>query len=99
MVGRELTKAHQEFLYGTAASVAERLDTPRGEFTIVVGPADVREVPKELPDDTVVAAEFGRQTENGRGSRREAVAALAKRFGRPAREVYAAIERAKRYGV
>src|SRR5688500_12877443 len=38
MVGRELTKVHQEFLYGTPGDVAQRLSNPRGEFTVVVGP-------------------------------------------------------------
>jgi hypothetical protein len=46
----------------------------------------------------VVANEFGLETNKRQGSRRAAVNTLAKRYGRPAREVYAAIERAKSSG-
>jgi len=40
-VCRELTKAHEEVVRGTAAEVAERyrLEAPRGEVALVVGPA------------------------------------------------------------
>jgi len=40
LVAREITKIHQEFLRGTAPDLAERLNNPRGEFTIVVGPSE-----------------------------------------------------------
>jgi 16S rRNA (cytidine1402-2'-O)-methyltransferase len=36
-IGRELTKLHQEFLRGPADELADRLKSPRGEFTIVIG--------------------------------------------------------------
>ncbi len=43
-VCRELTKVHEEVLRGSAANIAQALrdrfgDAPRGEFTVVVGPA------------------------------------------------------------
>ncbi|MEQ1575230.1 MAG: 16S rRNA (cytidine(1402)-2'-O)-methyltransferase, partial [Vicinamibacterales bacterium] len=38
MVGRELTKIHQELLRGPAGAVLEALTSARGEFTVVVGP-------------------------------------------------------------
>jgi 16S rRNA (cytidine1402-2'-O)-methyltransferase len=40
-VARELTKIHEEFVRGTLAEAAEhfRLHSPRGEVTVVVGPA------------------------------------------------------------
>jgi 16S rRNA (cytidine1402-2'-O)-methyltransferase len=98
MVGRELTKAHQEFLRGTAATVLQQLEHPRGEFTVVVGPAISEEIQPEMPDDHVVAAEFGDKTKEGGLGRREAVAAVARKYGRPTREIYAAIERAKESG-
>ena len=41
MVGRELTKLHEEVLRGTAASVLEQLGgTARGEFTLVIAGSD-----------------------------------------------------------
>ncbi len=39
MIGRELTKVHQEFIRGTAAEFDRPVAVPRGEFTVVVGPA------------------------------------------------------------
>jgi 16S rRNA (cytidine1402-2'-O)-methyltransferase len=99
ILGRELTKVHQEFLRGTAAELAERLAEPRGEFTIIVGPAPI--VPKskeiQLTDEDVVR-EFGRITEISGGSRRQAITEVARKSGRSAKDVYSAIERAKKLG-
>lgn len=95
-VCRELTKLHQELLHGTASGILEHLESPRGEFTIVVGPADgaLIDGQTEVSDDEL-ASEFGRLIEIGAHNRRQAISALAKRFRRPAREVYAAVERVK----
>ncbi len=96
VVGRELTKVHQEFLRGTAQSVLERLPEPKGEFTVVVGPC-IRTVNSiELPDDATIALEFGDIANKKSGGRRAALSVIARRYGRPAREIYAAIERAKK---
>ena len=98
VVGRELTKIHQEFLRGTAQSVLERLLEPKGEFTVVVGPYIESANPVELPDDATVAIEFGHIANNESGGRRAALSIIAKRYGRPTREIYSAIERAKKSG-
>jgi 16S rRNA (cytidine1402-2'-O)-methyltransferase len=98
MVGRELTKVHQEFIYGSASSVVGQLTELRGEFTVVVGPKPREEsAPIEVSDDQIVH-DFGRTTENWPGSRRKAVAAVARKYGRSSRDVYAIIERAKKSG-
>jgi 16S rRNA (cytidine1402-2'-O)-methyltransferase len=95
-LGRELTKSHQEFLRGTAAELVARLHEPRGEFTIVLGPVATRsDINKlEVSDDAMVA-EFGILTNSSGFRRRDAIAEVAKKFGRSTRDVYAAIERAK----
>lgn len=96
IVARELTKVHQEVLRGTAAELAEAVSTPRGEFTLVVGPRANRTDPNGLTvDDTDLVREFGHITNSGALSRRAAVSELAKRYGKTAREVYSAIERGK----
>jgi 16S rRNA (cytidine1402-2'-O)-methyltransferase len=99
VVARELTKLHQEFVRGTSAEVLEQMGNPRGELTVVLGPADI---PSDTPavdiTDQELAEEFGLITDCGELSRREAVAALARKYARPAREVYAAIERSKNLG-
>jgi 16S rRNA (cytidine1402-2'-O)-methyltransferase len=99
MVGRELTKRHQEFIRGDIASVIGQLPEPRGEFTVIVGPAPAAvPVVNDATDETVVA-EFWRLTESAAGSRRETVSAVAKKYDRSARDVYALIERSKKLGV
>lgn len=97
VVGRELTKVHQEFLRGTARELAERIGEPRGEFTVIVGPEEiVREKPESPVSDEQLAHEFGHNTETMGLGRREAITSLARKYGRPAREVYAAIERGRK---
>jgi len=96
-VARELTKVHQEFLRGTAREVVDQLGEPRGEFTIMVGPAEItNDLPLVSVSDQQLAAEFGHNTEHMGLGRREAVSTLARKYRRPAREVYAAIERGKK---
>jgi 16S rRNA (cytidine1402-2'-O)-methyltransferase len=99
MLGRELTKIHQEFLYGTASELAQRLTRPRGEFTVVVGPVPDPKIRVYDLTDAQVAMEF-EQAAHGQGvTRRRAVGAVARKFNKKAREVYAAVERAKKSGL
>ena len=95
VVARELTKAHQEFLHGTAATVLPRLTT-RGEFTVVIGPAPGRPEIPVMVEDAEIASEFGRMAELAAHTRRQALAAVARKFGLSTRDVYAAVERAKK---
>ena len=93
---RELTKAHQEVLRGSASEVLERLGPPRGEFTVVVGPAfNILENKEIQISDEDALREFGELTNTMGIRRREAIAEVAKKFGRSTRYVYAAVERAK----
>jgi 16S rRNA (cytidine1402-2'-O)-methyltransferase len=95
-VAREITKKHQEFLRGSSAEVLRALDQPRGEFTIVIGPIAATKSGEEPCTDAEVATEFGLMPIiDGSRSRRQRVAALAKTLGRPARDVYASLERSK----
>jgi 16S rRNA (cytidine1402-2'-O)-methyltransferase len=97
VAGRELTKVHQEFLRGTASELAERISEPRGEFTLIVGPAIKSQGNNSIKmTDAEVSREFWRITNNSGGSRREVVNQLAKTSGRSAKDVYSAIERAKK---
>jgi 16S rRNA (cytidine1402-2'-O)-methyltransferase len=96
-VAREVTKKHQEFIHGSLSEVTERLCDPRGEFTVIVGPTikPILENNLSASDDDVVR-EFCRLTESGMMSRREAVRLVASNSGRSSKEVYSAIERAKK---
>jgi len=100
VAARELTKVHQEFIRGTAQDLLQRLNDPRGEFTIIVGPLSKTHTYRDLPvSDDEMVREFGRLTEYGGVSRREAVRLVAKSSGRSSRDVYSVIERAKKLGV
>jgi 16S rRNA (cytidine1402-2'-O)-methyltransferase len=95
-VGRELTKVHEEMVRGPISSVFDSLSTPRGEYTVVVNVGQSTHIrPAERPQDSEIQLMFGELTNNGQLTRRGAVSALAKRYKMPAREVYAAIERAR----
>jgi 16S rRNA (cytidine1402-2'-O)-methyltransferase len=95
MLGRELTKAHQEFLRGTASELATRLGSPRGEFTVVVGPQLTQAESVVDASDESLASEFCHLTEMLQIGRRAAISDLAKRHHRAARDIYAALERHK----
>jgi len=95
---RELTKVHEEVITGTADGILARLTEDRGEFTLVIGPpaemSDAEGTGTPPPDAQVWAA-YKELTDREAFGRREAVTALARRYGLPAKQVYAAIERAK----
>lgn len=97
VVGRELTKMHQTLYRGTVSQVHEAGVDPRGEFTVMLGPAERSSARPACPDDMGLADEFGLVTEQDPGiGRKEAIKVIAERYGLPAREVYAAVERVKR---
>jgi len=99
MLAREITKLHQEFLRGTASELVDHARQPRGEYTIIVGPADKSNEDTVLGrSDEEVAREFWRLTEDGRTARREAVRLVARGSGRSSKDVYSVIERVKKIG-
>ncbi len=99
IVGRELTKLHQQFVRGSAADIVGQITETRGEFTVVVGPAETPVEAISRASDTEIASEFGRLTHNLLGGRRKLVVDLARRHGRSAREIYGIIERLKNSGI
>jgi 16S rRNA (cytidine1402-2'-O)-methyltransferase len=99
VVARELTKVHQQFIRGTAASVSAALpDPPKGEITVVVAPVGDIAVPAPALTDEEITSAFGHMTDVGEGSHGARVAAAAKRLGMSRKQVYAALERTKDSG-
>ena len=95
MLARELTKIHQEFLRGTAGSIAGSLPaTPKGEITVVLEPLREATATPTVLSDEQVADFFGRMPveAESHGAR---VAAAAKQLGMSRRQIYAALERTK----
>lgn len=96
-VCRELTKTYEQVRRGTLGELAEwAADGLRGEITIVVGGASIDDLRRvrglETPEDWVRAVD--ERVASGQ-TRKEAIASVAEEAGRPRREVYDAVIRAK----
>ena len=102
VLARELTKAHEELVRGPISSVLRKNLTALGEFTIVVNVGHLTEgdilSPAQPPSDQLIVAEFGRLTTNRVNTRRQAIAALSRKYGLSARHTYRVLEEAKRSG-
>jgi 16S rRNA (cytidine1402-2'-O)-methyltransferase len=95
-IGRELTKLHEEVIRGPISALLARIGEPRGEFTVVVaGRKDIDASSGSQVSDNQLLTEFGHLTETGLG-RRGALGELARRHRLRSREVFAAIDRARR---
>jgi 16S rRNA (cytidine1402-2'-O)-methyltransferase len=95
-VGRELTKAHQEFITGPANGSDFLSITRRGEFAVVIGPTADEESPQSPPSDSQVVEAFrALTTPVGGVGKRFAAAEVGKRLGLTTNEVYRVLERAK----
>ena len=96
VVGRELTKIHEELVRGPISVALRSLGEPRGEFTIAIDVGRTTESEADVSAQEASAiADFGLITELTGASRRAIAAALAKRHGLPANRVYALLEAAK----
>jgi 16S rRNA (cytidine1402-2'-O)-methyltransferase len=90
VVGRELTKLHEEYLRGTALSIHAMLSARaaiRGEFTVLVGKA----APDRGEAGSDVASAVGEYVGKGL-SRMDAIKAVARDRDLPKREVYRMLE-------
>lgn len=96
-VGRELTKAHEELGVYHISEYLGRAAEPRGEYTVVVEPADEAVSDHcQVPDSATLLSEFGDMTNLANGTRRDAVRKLADKYHLPAREMYRLLESARR---
>ena len=86
VIGRELTKLHEEFARGTVSEVQRRFEevAPRGELTLVVAGA----MPNPAPRD--FSGRIAELVNEGMTSK-EIVAAVTTELGVPRRQVYQAL--------
>jgi 16S rRNA (cytidine1402-2'-O)-methyltransferase len=98
-LGRELTKLHQEFIRGSAATLSGLISELKGEVTAVVGPINIGDSSSDqiLATDGLQGAVemFWRLTKEGR-PRRQALSEAGRSFSVPLRVLYSAIEEAKK---
>lgn len=87
VVARELTKAHEEFVRGTLAELAERFaDPPRGEVTVCIAGAA-----EAVPDPELDLVARYRELLDAGTERRDALRQLARESGMNRRDVYRAV--------
>jgi 16S rRNA (cytidine1402-2'-O)-methyltransferase len=96
LLGREVTKVHEEWLEGPAQELLDRLDAPKGEFVLLVYPAACLESPATAVCDAEIYRIFGEITKNEGVGRRDALRQVAERLRLPVKTVYDAVERAKK---
>ncbi len=87
-VGRELTKAHEELVSRPIHELLEHFASPRGEFTILIPPAEESPKPQERPEPEQLRAEVGELTKSGAFRRREALREVGIRHGLTTNEMY-----------
>jgi 16S rRNA (cytidine1402-2'-O)-methyltransferase len=98
VVGRELTKLHQEVTEGLAEDIIDRPLHNVGEFALVVGPPDASARVAGPPGAQQIADEFGELTEHAGFRRRDAVVELARQHGVSTREMYKLVNEALKSG-
>jgi 16S rRNA (cytidine1402-2'-O)-methyltransferase len=99
VLGRELTKIHEEFIRGPVSVLAKRIDESRGEFTVVLNIGDMaKNIDAMAASHDSMVAEFGVMTNNTNLTRRKAINVLARRHGIPPNRVYEILEEAKKSG-
>jgi 16S rRNA (cytidine1402-2'-O)-methyltransferase len=92
-IGRELTKLHESLAVRPISRWLEKPPTPLGEMSIVIFPSlGLESADIEQPDPARLATEFWLLTNNDGFGRRQALKAVASRFGVRARDVFDAVE-------
>ena len=97
-VARELTKLHQEVVFGSTEELSRRGVTAMGEIAIVVGPAQEGSAASSVPGQAVLRSQFGELTEKLGFRRRDAIAELAKQHGVSTRVMYGLVQEALKSG-
>ena len=100
VVGRELTKVHEELVRGPMSEVLNTLEHDRGEFTVarLIGRSTENNV-VERPSDAELADEVGEMTAIAGMTKRKAINAVARRHGLAPNAVYDVLEAARKSGM
>jgi 16S rRNA (cytidine1402-2'-O)-methyltransferase len=99
VVGREMTKIHEELVRGHIVDVLTRINDAKGEFTVAVDVGQSTENTRpEKVDPAAVVAEVGEMTITAGISRRRAINVVARRHGLAPNKLYELVEAAKKSG-
>jgi 16S rRNA (cytidine1402-2'-O)-methyltransferase len=94
-ITRELTKLHEQVVRITADRAGTAQIPPRGEFTVILGPAEQSKAHVPAVDDKALSGYFGHLTNDSKLSRRQAAAITGQKFGLSPNQVYDRLERLK----
>jgi len=94
-LGRELTKTHEELVVRPISAHLASIGEGRGEYTLVIEPAEVTVKQAVIPVPKTFFAEFGLLTESGVVGRKAAIKQLAVKYGLSARAVYSMVEQGR----
>jgi 16S rRNA (cytidine1402-2'-O)-methyltransferase len=97
VMGRELTKTHEELVRGPISTLVKSLGEPKGEYVIavVVGQTTNNEG-LEAADDDVLAREVGQIANTSGVTKRQAINVVARRRGLRPNDVYAAVSKSRK---
>jgi 16S rRNA (cytidine1402-2'-O)-methyltransferase len=95
-LAREVTKRHQEFIRSPDCRSIHQNIVPKGEFTVVIGPKSSAVTKLKDASDTLIYREFCQMTADAGIPRRPALAAVARKYGRTTKQVYAIVEALKK---
>src|SRR5262249_6094007 len=98
VLGRELTKVHEELVVRQISELLSVEKDARGEYTLVVAPPEGPQEATQAPSTDRLIAEFGDMTNNGGLAPKIAVKELARRYALPSRTVYAAVHKDRESG-
>ena len=102
LVARELTKVHEELVRGPISSILGASFPERGEFAVVakIGRMTENGVNGDsvAPTPALLMSELGHMTASAGLTRRQTIAALARKYGLTTRQAYQALEDAKKSG-
>jgi 16S rRNA (cytidine1402-2'-O)-methyltransferase len=99
VVGRELTKIHEELVRGHISEIAAQLNGAKGELTVALFIGRITEiVPVGPPSALELAAQVGDMTAIEGMTRRRAINAVARKHGLAPNKVYEMVEAAKKSG-
>jgi 16S rRNA (cytidine1402-2'-O)-methyltransferase len=98
VLGRELTKIHEEMVECQISAAIGRFVSPRGEFVLAFLPSGGPDEAFQRPDEEQLSQEIGYLTENEGMTRRQAAAIVAKRHGLKTNQVYRAFDQSAYIG-
>jgi 16S rRNA (cytidine1402-2'-O)-methyltransferase len=98
LLGRELTKVHEEWQWAPSAELATALTKPQGEFVALIPPLGIIDAPARAPSDEEIRVIFGQLTNLKTLGRRAAIREVAIQAGLSPNAVYEALERCKNSG-